>query len=320
MIWLPLVWLVSAIAAYIYSQQFHIPLHLMLAALPACLLEITFYFALGVERWRARLEKMPPPAAALLLTLAAVAPYCAAAPAFGFFHWKSLLVLGLLAGVASFWYVVLPHRGASDVLFVLFMAAIFLANVERSQYQNPYPKLQLDVLGRVMWIRTGALAMLTIRRMHGIGFGFWPKRGEWAIGAAYFAIFVPVALLAGRAVKFAAPHAPHADGWLHASVLGLGTFFGVLWVLALGEEFFFRGLLQQWIGGWLHNEWLGLALASALFGLAHLWLHAFPNWQMVAMAAIAGVFYGLAFRQARSIRASMVTHALTVTAWKLFFS
>ncbi|MDP9115318.1 MAG: hypothetical protein M3O20_16765 [Acidobacteriota bacterium] len=38
------------------------------------------------------------------------------------------------------------------------------------------------------------------------------------------------------------------------------------------------------------------------------------------MAAVAGVFYGLAYRQARSIRASMVTHALTVTAWRLFFT
>jgi hypothetical protein len=35
---------------------------------------------------------------------------------------------------------------------------------------------------------------------------------------------------------------------------------------------------------------------------------------------VAGVFYGLAFRQARSIRASMVTHALTVTTWRMLFS
>lgn len=320
MLWLPLVWFGSAMAAYIYSLQFHIPLHVMLAALPACLLEASFYYALGVERFRARLERLPPAGAASILTLAALAPYGAAAAAFGFFHWKALAILALLAAIASFWYVALPHRGVVDVLFVLFMAAVFLANVERRQFVDPYPKVQLDVLGRLMWIRTGALAMLCIRRMKGVGFGFWPKPGEWTIGAVYFAAFLPFAALAGWMVGFARPHAPHVEGWLHASMLTLGTFFGVLWVLALGEEFFFRGLLQQWIGAWLHNQWLGLALASALFGAAHLWYHAFPNWQMVAMAAAAGVFYGLAFRQARSIRASMVTHALTVTAWKVFFS
>jgi membrane protease YdiL (CAAX protease family) len=319
MVWLPLIWLVSAIAAYIYSQQSHIPVHLAAAALPACLLEVTFYYALGVERWRTRLEKLPPAAVALALTAAAVAPYCVAALTFGFFRWHSLAVLALLAATASFWYVLLPHKGATDLLFVLFMAAVFLANVERTQYVDPYPKLQLDMLGRVMWIRTGAFAILSVRRMQGVGFGFWPKRGEWAIGLLYFAIFLPFAGLAGWAVGFASPHAPHS-GWIRISVLALSTFFGVLWVLALGEEFFFRGLLQQWIGQWLRSEWVGLALTSLLFGLAHLWLHAFPNWQMVAMAGVAGVFYGLAFRQARSIRASMVTHALTVTAWKMFFS
>jgi len=213
----------------------------------------------------------------------------------------------------------LPHRAGADLLFVLFMAAVYLANLERREYIDPHPKLTLDVLGKVMWIRVGAFAMLSIRRMKGVGFGFWPKRSEWMIGVIYFALFLPVAALASRAVGFGSPHAP-APGWDRIALLALGTFFGVLWVLALGEEFFFRGLLQQWIGQWLKSEWLGLALASLLFGLAHLWFHAFPNWPIVAMAAVAGVFYGLAFRQARSIRASMVTHALTVTAWKLFFS
>lgn len=316
---LVLIWLGSALAAFLYAEQSHIPFHLTTLALPAFLLEATFYFALGVERWRARLEKLPPAGVAFLLTVAAAAPYCAAALAFGFFRWQSLAAIALLAGAASFWYVLLPHKPATDLLFVVFMAAVFLANFERTQYVNPYPKLQLDVLGKVMWIRTGAFAMLSVRRMKGVGFGFWPRSAEWIIGLSYFAIFLPFAAIAGWAVGFGSPHAPHS-GWARITVLALGTFFGVLWVLALGEEFFFRGLLQQWIGQWLKSEWIGLALASILFGLAHLWLHAFPNWQMVAMAAVAGVFYGLAFRQARSIRASMVTHALTVTAWKLFFS
>jgi membrane protease YdiL (CAAX protease family) len=98
------------------------------------------------------------------------------------------------------------------------------------------------------------------------------------------------------------------------------TFFGVLWVLALGEEFFFRGLMQQWITGWVGNEWAGLIGTAIIFGAAHLWYRTFPNWRFAAIAGLAGIFYGLAFRQAKSIRASMVTHALTVTAWRTFFS
>ncbi len=232
---LPLIWLGSALAAYIYSRQYHIPVNLVLKALPAFLLEASFYYALGVERWRARLERLPPAVVALALTFSAAVPYCAAALAFGFFHWQSLAAILGLAGVASFWYVLLPHEGAADLLYVVFMAAVFLASLERREYIDPYPKLTLDVLGKVMWIRVGAFAMLSVRRMKGVGFGFWPKPGEWAIGLLYFILFLPAAALMSRAVRFGSPHMP-APGWERITVLALGTFFGVLWVLALARN------------------------------------------------------------------------------------
>jgi len=50
------------------------------------------------------------------------------------------------------------------------------------------------------------------------------------------------------------------------------------------------------------------------------WYGKFPNWRFAALAVVAGLFYGSAFRMGRGIRASMVTHALTVTTWKVFFS
>ena len=169
-----------------------------------------------------------------------------------------------------------------------------------------------------MWIRTGAFAMLSIRRMKGVGFGFWPKRGEWIIGIDLLRGLSAVrgfGRLDGR-ICFAA-RAP--SGWITnlrarardilRGVVGAGSGRGVLLprpVAAVARN----GLRTN-----------GPACAGVdSVRPSALWLHAFPNWQMVAMAAVAGVFYGLAFRQARSIRASMVTHALTVTAWKMFFS
>jgi len=102
-------------------------------------------------------------------------------------------------------------------------------------------------------------------------------------------------------------------------LLALGTFFGILCVVALGEEFFFRGLLQQWFRDWSRSEVVGVVAASLLVGTVHLWFRPFPNWRFAVLAAVAGVFYGLAFRKAASIRASMVTHALVVTTWRVFF-
>jgi CAAX protease family protein len=319
MVALPVLWSACAIAAYFYARQYNIPTDIALAAFPAFLLEVTFYLALGLESWRARLEKLPRVAAGAALTLAAAAPYCAASLALGSFHWQALVWIAGLAAIASFWYVVLPDKPATDLLFLLFMAAVYLSHWLRRQYGDPYPRLQLDILGSLMWIRTGVFAMLSVRRMQGVGFGFWPGRWEWTIGFSYFAIQLPFVAAAAWAVGFARPHGL-APGWEQTTLRALGTFFGILWVTALGEEFVFRGLLQQWLGSWLRSEWAGLACASLLFGAAHFWYRAFPNWRFAAVAAVAGVFYGLAFRQARSIRASMVTHALTVTAWRLFFS
>ena len=315
----PLLWAAAAIAAYFYAQDRGIPWATALAVLPAFLLEVSLYFTMGVERLRLRLEKLPPAGVAMSLVAAAVAPYTLASLALGHFSWHSLGVIAALAVVSAFWYVVFPHQTAVDILFLIFIAAVWLSRAIPPLYTSPLAALPLGFLGQLMWFRTGLFAILSVRRMKNIGFGFWPTTREWKIGALYFAALAPVAALLGWAIHFARPHMHYAS-WERTTLIGLATFFGILWVVALGEEFFFRGLLQQWIGAWLHSDSAGLLLASLLFGSVHLWYRPFPNWRVAALAAVAGLFYGMAYRQARSIRASMVTHALTVTAWRLFFS
>jgi hypothetical protein len=98
-----------------------------------------------------------------------------------------------------------------------------------------------------------------------------------------------------------------------------GTFLGVLWVVALSEEFIFRGLLEQWLECWTGSGTGALIVTSAIFGSAHLGFHRiFPNWRWAIVAGILGLFLGLAWRSARSVQASMVTHALIVTLWRVF--
>ena len=316
---LALLWVSCAIAAFLYTRIYNIPAATALAVFPAFLLEATFFYALALETVRARLEKLPRVGLAWGLTVAAVAPYLVASLALGSFQWRSLFWIAALGAAASFWYVVLPHKPVSDLLFLLFMAVVWLSRIFHGLYVSPHPKVPLDALGQLMWFRTGIFAMISVRRIKGVGFGFWPKAREWRIGAAYYVLFVPVAAVLAWWIGFARFKAPLL-GWERTSFLTIVTFFGVLWVLALAEEFFFRGLLQQWMTAWLHSEWGGLVLTSLLFGSAHLWYRAFPNWRFAAMAGAAGAFYGLAFRQASSIRASMVTHALVVTTWRIFFS
>ncbi|HYV61436.1 MAG TPA: CPBP family intramembrane glutamic endopeptidase [Bryobacteraceae bacterium] len=316
---LPLFWLACATAGYVYGLQRGIPFSVVLAALPAFLLEATLFLSLGVESWRKRLERLRPAGVAALLVVAAIAPYCAASLAFGSFRWQSLAGIALLSGLVAFWYVVLPQKPAADLLLLVLLAGVVLTHVFASLYVRPDPRLPLEALGQAMWIRTGAFALLSVRRVQGVGFGFWPSAREWKIGAVFFGLMLPVVTLLAWWIGWGKFHPPEAS-WIRTPVIVVLTFFGGLWVLALGEEFFFRGLLQQWIGGWLRNEWAGLIATSLLFGAVHLPYGAFPNWRFAVLASVAGVFYGLAFRHAGSIRASMVTHALTITTVRVFFS
>ena len=165
-----------------------------------------------------------------------------------------------------------------------------------------------------MLIRTAAWALPGIRGGVDARFRFWPDRAAWMTGLQYFALLLPVAGIVywGLGLVRFRPQPLNP-------VLALATFFGILWVVALSEEFFFRGLLQPWLGQWTGSARAGLVLASLLFGSAHLgFQHHFPNWRFATVAAIAGYFYGLAWQRARSVQASMVTHALTVTLWRVF--
>lgn len=307
-----------AIAGYLYSLEQHIPTGTALAVLPAFLLEAAFFYVLAVDGARARVEKLRPAVAASALTIAAIAPYLVASLALGTFRWQSLAWIVVLAATASFWYVLLPHQPAVDIFFLIFMAVVWLSRILHRSYEpSPHPRIPMDALAQLMWFRTGIFAMVSVRRATGMGFGFWPARREWKIGALYYVAFLGPAALLAWWIGFAKFHMPHF-GWERSAIV-VATFFGVLWVLALGEEFFFRGLLQQWMTAWL-GDWAGLLVTSLLFGSVHLWFRKFPNWRIAAIAVLLGIACGLAFRQARSIRASMVTHALVVTTWRVFFS
>jgi uncharacterized protein len=310
-----LLWTLECIAAYLYSQQKDIPTSAALAAVPAFLLETAFYLAAGVRQVRERLENLTPARLALLMTATAPVPYAIYSVPTGVFTIGSMAAILGLAAVASFWFVFVGKRTSTDLMFLPFMAAPILFKWFPQLYPDPAPGMQMHVLGALMWYRTGLLALLSIRRIEGVDFGFVPRKLDWAVGLRQFLYFMPVGLLLGFAMDY---FTVRSLTWLTPAVF-IGTFVVTLCVLATVEEFFFRGILQQALVR-ISGEWVGLIAASVIFGLCHLWYAAFPNWRFVALATVAGVFYGRAFQQARSIRAPMVTHALVVSVWKVFLA
>jgi membrane protease YdiL (CAAX protease family) len=221
--------------------------------------------------------------------------------------------------IAAFWYVCVPRGLPWDLLFLAFMAAVYLNRPFDRIYGHAAPHVALGILGQLMWIRVGLIAVLSLRALEDSRFGFVPSRQEWLVGIQHYLYFLPVGAALGYWERFARFHLQPMEWWKFPLVL-VGTFAGILWVVALAEEFFFRAFLQQVLARRLHSETFGLLVASVLFGLAHLPFRKFPNWRVAIIAGVLGLFCGLALIKARSVRASMVTHALVVTTWRMFFT
>lgn len=100
--------------------------------------------------------------------------------------------------------------------------------------------------------------------------------------------------------------------------------FTALFVLAnlcfvvINEEIFFRGLIQSGLQKALAKlpagEWLGLGLAAVIFGLLHFAGGSF----YVLLATVAGLLYGLAYWQTRSLWAGVFTHLMVNTLHFVF--
>lgn len=178
----------------------------------------------------------------------------------------------------------------------------------------PYPPPLTHTLAILLAISTGVAAFILLRRLEGVGYALDWRRGYFAHFALLFIVFAAIAIPLGMRIGFI-----HWAPSLHRLRAAPLTLIGILFFTAWPEEFLFRGLLQNLLSKTLKNSWLGLFLAAVIFGLSHI-LHApFPNWKYVALASIAGVFYGLAWMRTRSLVPGVLLHALVDITWHILF-
>ena len=312
-------WTALIIAALFYSKQ-HPQFHwIMNEALPAFLVEAVFYLASGfnaTRAWFARINSRR--AQAAILWISALLPYLIFSLSAETFQRNAFQLLAILSAVFAFWYAVLPRRFAYDAGFLIIGAAPILLRVFQRIYRSPDEHTRVDVLGHLMWIRVGIAALLVIREWDPGSFSFWPRRDEWKTGILYYVLgVVPIAALAVglHDVRFA----PLQGEWWRIAAIAIGTFFGILWVVAFGEELFFRGVVERaLLNGW-SSPVLAVSISAVLFGAAHLWFHQFPDWRSAVVATVLGIACGIAYLRSGSVRAPMVTHAFVVTTWRVFF-
>jgi len=303
-------WFALSAAGVAYARLRHIPNWAAFPILAAFLVEYPFYLVTGFPAVR---ERLAGSSLAAYIAASTLLPYLISCYGTGQFQWGGLIRLIALAGVLSLWYLVLPAALFCDMAFLALIAAVLLGGYFNRVYKPPVPGADVQILGHLALIQSSVMVLLLERRVNSAGYGFLPARSDWRIGLVHYLYFLPIGLplaLGLHVIKFGSI----APLWRTAAV-----FLGVLWVLALSEEFYFRGVLQQWMEEWTHGS-RPLLLTSLLYGLAHLWFRGFPNWRYALVAMALGFFCGRARNQAGNIRAGMVTHALVVTTWRAFFA
>lgn len=306
-------------AAIVYSQQHPHSYWMMSAALPAFLVEAIFYLGSGFASTRAWLKGIGPPwVQATLLWVSALLPYLIFSFSAGTFQPNAALLLAALSLVVAFWYVLLPRRLMFDLGFLVVAAAPLLSHVFLRIYLSPDPHTRADILGHLMWIRLGITVLLVLREWNPGSFGFWPEKKDWRAGVTWY-LFSVVPLVAFALAIHDVQFAFKAGPWWRVAALGVGTFFGMLWVVALGEELFFRGIVERALLKAWRSPALAVLISALLFGSVHLSFGYFPDWRHSSVAALLGVALGIVYLQTNSVRASMVTHALVVATWRVFF-
>jgi membrane protease YdiL (CAAX protease family) len=311
--------LALGVASIIFAHRIENSYWITAALLPAFLIESFFYLAAGFESTRAVFAGIRSPSRqALLLLVSGLLPYFILSTPTGLFRLNAFLLLGCLVAVCSFWHVILPRRPAFDVGFLVLIAAPLIARAFPRIYLTPDSSLATNILGHLMWIRVTSLAFLFIRGWDAGPVGFWPSWREWRWGALTFAMAATALAIAAQSIHFASFAPAHGEFWWIAAK-ALGYFFGTLWVVAFFEELFCRGVVLRGLLKSALPSWVAIVISSLAFGSVHLWYREFPNWRFAVMASIAGVFYAIAYLRGGSVRASMITHALTVTAWRMLF-
>jgi uncharacterized protein len=255
-----------------------------------------------------------PPGARLFAPAILCIPYLLVASFSDIFRWSWLALYALLpvAIAILMWQAARidpdQHGNWRDFLV---LATLGLA-VDLRWFEHAWPA-HLVVFNKMLLLDAGIYALLAVRQLDGAGFDLRLRPRDIVIGLREFTLYAPIAIVLGLGIGFL-----HLHGSLPPLLRLAGAFLFTFFFIAVPEELFFRGWLQNLLERRV-GRLPALLGTAVLFGLSH-WnkraLHF--NWRYVLLAAIAGIFYGRAWRQDRRVAASSITHASIDTVWSFW--
>jgi uncharacterized protein len=247
-----------------------------------------------------------------------VIPYIIFAIPRGEFEWLFFVMFLAIPIGASALYEFLPPGGAHPSTpkicwqDVVVLAVVGLP-IEFNWFYAAFPHAGLNSLPKLLMVDVALYAFLVARPLENVGYDFRLRNRDLRIGLRELVFFAPIVIFLGVALHFITPHGGLPRASAAASAL-LITFFFV----AIPEEFFFRGLLQNMLEARV-GRGRSLMIAAVIFGLSHFNKPGPFNWRYVLLATIAGIFYGRAWRDRRRLLASTITHTLVDVLWVLWF-
>ncbi len=265
------------------------------------------FFSRSLAAW---VDRMPLPLRLLSPAVLCV-PYVLVAISQGIFRWDWFALYALLpvAVAALLWQaraIDQAQRGNWRDLVVL--AALGLA-VDLRWFESAWPA-HLAVFNKMLLLDAGIYGFILVRRLDGVGFDLRLRLSDVRTGLREFGWYAPIAIALGLGLGFLHFHA----AWPRSLTLAGALLFTFAFI-AVPEELFFRGWMQNLLERRLGRT-AALLTTAVLFGLAHFNKRAAHfNWRYVVLAALAGIFYGRAWRRDRRVGASAITHALVDTVW-----
>ncbi|MBQ46121.1 MAG: hypothetical protein CMP10_01270 [Zetaproteobacteria bacterium] len=161
------------------------------------------------------------------------------------------------------------------------------------------------------------MLMIGVRGLDGVRYKFAIQKQDWKIMSLNLNLATVCIIPAGLLVGFVrwSPQEFEITQFL-------SLFVGLLLMVAIPEEIFFRGFLQNLLQKSMKNQRLALIIASIIFGFAHINNEAFPGGPVpdiryVFFGSIAGYFYGRTWLKCGVFPAAII-HAVMDTIWIQF--
>jgi len=256
-------------------------------------------------------QKLPVPLRLVLPAIFGV-PYLMAGSQQNHAHWL-VIYFGLPVVIA----VLLWHAKQDDPQqrgdWRDFAVLLLLGLAVDLRWLEPAWPAHLSVISKLILLDSGLYGFLVVRELTQVGFDLRLRKEDVGIGLRELLFFAPLAIPLGLALGFLHFHAhlPRPES------AGLTLAFTFL-LIAVPEEIYFRGWMQNLLERRIGRS-ASLWLTAFIFGLSHFNKRATHfNWRYVLLAAIAGIFYGRAWRWNHRIAASAITHSLVDSVWSLW--